>query len=145
MRAVDTNLLVRLVARDDPRQVALAEDFVAGGAWISLLVLMESVWVLERAYARTRPQLCAFVERLLAHASLVVESPDLVADALAEYRTARRAGFSDCLIRAAARAAGHTPVGTFDKGLARLRDAALLTDENEGIATSPEGPGRTRG
>ncbi len=43
MRAVDTNVLVRLVARDDPTQVAAAENFVARGAWISHLVLAETV------------------------------------------------------------------------------------------------------
>ena len=50
MRAVDTNVLVRLVARDDARQVASAEAFVAQGAWISHLVLVEAVWVLSSVY-----------------------------------------------------------------------------------------------
>ena len=45
MRAVDTNVLVRLLARDAPRQLASAEVFVQAGAWVSLLVLMETVWV----------------------------------------------------------------------------------------------------
>jgi len=39
MRAVDTNLLVRLIVRDDLKQVDAAEAFVAGGAWISHLPL----------------------------------------------------------------------------------------------------------
>src|SRR6187401_3526569 len=39
MRAVDTNVLVRLIVRDDPRQVA-------AGAWVSLLALLQTVWVL---------------------------------------------------------------------------------------------------
>lgn len=42
MRAVDTNLLVRLVVRDDPTQVAAAELFVQSGAWISHVVLVET-------------------------------------------------------------------------------------------------------
>ncbi len=107
---------------------------MAGGAWVPLLVLMESVWVLERAYARTREQISAFVERLVAHASLVVERPDIVGEALADYRSAHRAGFSDCLILAVARAAGHTPLGTFDKGLARLKDTELLAGRTDGPA-----------
>ena len=45
MRAVDTNVLVRLIVRDDPEQVDRAEAFVAQGAWVSLLVLAEAVWV----------------------------------------------------------------------------------------------------
>jgi predicted nucleic-acid-binding protein len=50
MRAIDTNVLVRLLARDDPRQLASAEAFVQAGAWVSLLVLMEAVWVLDSVY-----------------------------------------------------------------------------------------------
>jgi predicted nucleic-acid-binding protein len=47
MRAVDTNLLVRLIARDDERQVRVAEEFGSMGAWVSLLVLAETTWVLD--------------------------------------------------------------------------------------------------
>ena len=42
MRAVDTNVLVRLVTRDDAKQVAVAEAFVARGAWVPHLVLVEA-------------------------------------------------------------------------------------------------------
>jgi predicted nucleic-acid-binding protein len=51
MRAVDTNVLVRLVARDDAQQVAAAEAFVSPGAWVSHLVLAEAIWVLTSVYA----------------------------------------------------------------------------------------------
>ena len=50
MRAVDTNLLVRLVTRDDVRQTAAAEAFVASGAWVSHVVLVEAMWVLAAVY-----------------------------------------------------------------------------------------------
>ena len=46
MRAIDTNVVVRLVARDDPRQTVSAENFVRGGAWVSVLALAEPTWVL---------------------------------------------------------------------------------------------------
>jgi predicted nucleic-acid-binding protein len=39
MRAVDTNVLVRLLVRDDPKQVRVADEFVSMGAWVSLLAL----------------------------------------------------------------------------------------------------------
>ena len=52
MRAVDTNVLVRLVTRDDARQVAAAENFVEPGAWVSHLVLAEATWVLTSVYER---------------------------------------------------------------------------------------------
>ena len=50
MRAVDTNVLVRLATRDDTRQTAAAEDFVAGGAWVAHLALVEAMWVLASVY-----------------------------------------------------------------------------------------------
>ena len=57
MRAVDTNVLVRLIVRDDSEQVGVAGAFVAQGAWIALLVLAETVWVLESVYRLTRQQI----------------------------------------------------------------------------------------
>ena len=127
MRAADTNILVRLIARDDAKQVAAAESFVKGGAWVSLLVLQESLWVLERAYGLGRPELTKIVELLLEHESLALEASTLVTDALAEFAKSTRVGFSDCLILATARANGHLPLGTFDKRLAKLSDVELAT------------------
>ena len=127
MRAVDTNILVRLIARDDGKQVAAAERFIKPGAWIPLLVLQESLWVLERAYALGRKELASVVAHLLDHETLAVEAPALVADALAKFTEASRVGFSDCLILASTRLAGHTPLGTFDKRLGRLKDVEIPT------------------
>jgi predicted nucleic-acid-binding protein len=50
VRAADTNVVVRLLARDDERQVALGEAFVAPGAWVSLVVLVAVVWVLHAVH-----------------------------------------------------------------------------------------------
>jgi len=55
MRAIDTNVLVRLAARDDAKQVAAAEAFVARGAWVSHLVLVEAVWCGFRGKAKRIP------------------------------------------------------------------------------------------
>ena len=55
MRAVDTNVVVRLITRDQPKPVAAAETFVAKGAWVSLLALAETTWVLSAVYDR-RPE-----------------------------------------------------------------------------------------
>ena len=54
IRAIDSHILVRLLARDDPGQLASAEAFVPVGAWVSLLVLMETVWLLDPVY-RIKP------------------------------------------------------------------------------------------
>ena len=120
MRAVDTNLLVRLLVRDDAAQVAAAEDFVAVGAWVSHLVLAETLWVLDAVHKRTPAQLAAAVEMLLNHEQLAIQDPDVVTRALAEFRARPALGFSDCLVLEIARKAGHVPLGTFDRGLAKL-------------------------
>lgn len=59
MRAVDTDILVRLVVRDDSRQVQAAETSIARGAWVSHLVPAETVRVLDAAYERTAEQIGA--------------------------------------------------------------------------------------
>lgn len=126
MRAVDTNVLVRLIARDDAKQVAAAEKFVAAGAWVSLLVLAETIWVLDSVYERTHEQLATAVEMLLAHEQLSIQEPDVVKTALEAYRGRKSLGFSDCLILEMARKAGNIPLGTFDRGLAKLDDTQKL-------------------
>lgn len=120
MRAVDTNLLVRLIVRDDAVQVAAAEDFVAAGAWVSHLVLAETLWVLDAVHDRTPAQLAAAVEMLLNHEQLAIQEPDVVTRALAEFRARPALGYSDCLVLEIARKAGHVPLGTFDRRLAKL-------------------------
>ena len=120
MRAVETNLLVRLIVRDDAAQVATAEEFVAAGAWVSHLVLAETLWVLDAVHERTPAQLAAAVEMLLNHEYLAIQDPEIVARAVAQFRVRPALGFSDCLVLEIARKAGHLPLGTFDRGLARL-------------------------
>jgi predicted nucleic-acid-binding protein len=126
MRAIDTNVLVRLLARDDARQTAAAECFVEGGAWVSNLVLMEAAWVLESVYELAPGGIATAIEMLLGHAQLTLENAEVVAVALADYRKRPKLGFSDCLIVAAARKAGHIPVGTFDRDLSKLADVQQL-------------------
>ena len=119
MRAVDTNVLVRLIARDDPKQAAAADAFVAQGAWVSHVVLVETVWVLGSVFSRADEALAACVRMLLQHQSLVVQDPDVVEAALARFEGGG-VGFSDCLILEIARKAGHAPLGSFDRELAKL-------------------------
>jgi predicted nucleic-acid-binding protein len=128
MRAVDTNVLVRLLTRDDRRQAALAEAFVTaqGQAWISHVVLVETVWVLESVYVRTRAQIGAAVATLLDHASLALQDSDVIRAALEQFQRGRRIGFSDCLVLEIARRAGNLPLGTFDRDLGSLDGAERL-------------------
>jgi predicted nucleic-acid-binding protein len=126
MRAVDTNVLVRLVTRDDARQVAAAEAFVANGAWVPHLALAEATWVLASVYERNPEAIATAVEMLLSHEHLTVQDSEAVAAAVAQFRQQRRVGFSDCLMLEVARKAGHTPLGTFDRDLSRIDGALRL-------------------
>ena len=126
MRALDTNVLVRLVTRDDARQVVAAEDFVAPGAWVSCLVLVEAAWVLSAVYDLAPAEIATAVQMLLNHKDLTVQDADTVAAALALYRRQPRLGFSDCLALEVARKAGHLPLGTFDRELGKLEGAQKL-------------------
>lgn len=126
MLAVDTNVLVRLLARDDPDQVRAAENFIAKGAWVSQLVLAETLWVLDSVYDLSRVQIATAVEMLLNHRELSVQDADVVTMALAHYRRRSAVEFSDCLVLEIARKAGHLPVITFDRHFAKLDDVQRL-------------------
>lgn len=120
MRAVDTNVLVRLITRDDDRQVASAEKFVSRGAWVSHLVLAETTWVLRAAYDLGHQQIATAVAMLLSHEQLALQDSDVVAAALERYRRKPSLGFSDCLVLEIAKKAGHLPLGSFDRVLGRM-------------------------
>jgi predicted nucleic-acid-binding protein len=120
MRAIDTNAVVRLIVRDNAEQVHQAEAFIAGGAWISHLVLAGTVWVLDAAYERGPSQIAAAVEMLINHKDLTVQDADVVALALKQFKRRPALGFSDCLVLEIARKAGHLPLGTFDRDFAKL-------------------------
>lgn len=120
MRAVDTNVLVRLVVRDDADQVSAAEAFVKKGAWVSHLVLAETLWVLDAVYNRSPAQIANAVDRMLNHKELALQDAEVVARALSHFRARPSLGFSDCLVLEIARKAGHLPLGTFDRSLAKL-------------------------
>ena len=126
MRAIDTNVLVRLITRDDARQTTTAESFVEKGAWVSLLALAETTWVLATVYSLDPKQISTAVDMLLSHQHLVLQDTETVAAALELFRTKPTLGFSDCLMLEVARKAGHLPLGTFDRGLSKVGGAQRL-------------------
>jgi predicted nucleic-acid-binding protein len=123
MRAIDTNVLVRLIARDDARQAASAEIFVAGGAWVSVLALAEAMWVLSTVYQLSPTEIATSVEMLLDHRDLVLQDSGVVRAALELFRERPSLGFSDCMMLHLARQAGHLPLGTFDRNLSKIDGA----------------------
>jgi predicted nucleic-acid-binding protein len=120
MRAVDTNLLVRLITRDDAKQSAAAEAFISRGAWVSHLVLVETIWVLDAVYDLSAGRIANAVELLLDHRELVLQDPEVVSAALGQFRARPTLGFSDCMVLEIARRAGHLPLGTLDRQLGKL-------------------------
>ncbi len=127
MRAIDTNVLVRLVTGDDARQTAVAESFVSqGDVWVSQLVLVEMTWVLETSYGLTAQEIADSVQMLLDHKNLTIQEADTIEAALARYRRKPSLGFTDCLVLESARKAGHLPLGTFDRDLGRQDGGHLL-------------------
>jgi predicted nucleic-acid-binding protein len=126
MHAIDTNVLVRLLVRDDQRLLDVAEKFIVKGAWVSHVVLVETLWVLDALYERSAEQMQAAVSLLLAHVDLTLQDADVVAAALGQFRAKPTLGFSDCLVLEIARKAGHMPLGTFDRQLGKVAGAQRL-------------------
>ena len=126
MRAIDTNVLVRLIMRDDARQAVAAEKFVEKGAWVPLLALAETTWVLGTVYERTATDIAMTVDMLLNHTELTLQESEAVAAALELFRAKPATGFFDCLLLATTRKAGHLPLGTFDRRLAALDGSERL-------------------
>ncbi len=132
MRAVDTNVLVRLIARDDARQAASADRWVEKRAWVSILALAEASWVLSAVYQRGANEIASAIEMLLSHKDLTLQDPEVVAAAIKRFRQRPKVGFSDCLLLELARKAGHLPMGTFDRDLSKLDGAEKLSPAKAG-------------
>lgn len=122
MIALDTNVLVRFLVRDDDAQAERARCVLehatqAGEAcFISDVVVCELVWVLRRSYKLPQDDVVAVVRRLLAARDLTFSDREQLGRALARY-AARRGDLADYVIREHAEAAGAASVVTFDEAL----------------------------
>ena len=130
MIALDTNVLVRYLVRDDVPQAQAARAMLDSltaerPGYVCREVTVELVWVLERAYGFARDRIATIVEELVATEGLVIEEANDVARAALRYRAAG-AGFSDLMILAAAERSGAHPLYTFDQKAARLEGAVPL-------------------
>ena len=122
MIGLDTNVVVRYLTRDDPTQFAAAVRFVRSlssdsPGFLSLVVIVETVWVLEESYSFKKNQIEEVLEALLRSKELVIERAELVSQALGKFRTSR-ADFADCLMGGCAQAAGCVNTATFDRNAA---------------------------
>jgi predicted nucleic-acid-binding protein len=130
MIALDTNVLVRFLTQDDPVQSRAATDLITGltaeaPGFVCREVMVELVWVLERAYGLDRAQVAAAIEGLLAATEIEVEAADDVGSALYRYRD-DGFGFADLMIAAASRRAGAAVLVTFDRKAAQLVGVQLI-------------------
>lgn len=131
MVGIDTNVLVRYLTQDDPKQSAIATRFIEdrlsaeNPGFVSAVTLCEIAWVLAMSYGADRKAIRKTVENLLATKQLVIERAELVWKALRASEGAP-ADFSDALIGQLAIAHGAGKTVTFDRGAARLPGFELL-------------------
>jgi len=128
---IDTNVLVRYLAQDDPKQSAVATRFIEGRlttenpGFVSTITLCEIAWVLADSYGADRKRIRDAMEGLLATKQLVIERSELVWKALRAWEGVP-ADFSDALIGQLAIAHGGEKTVTFDRTAARLPGFELL-------------------
>ena len=134
MIGLDTNVLVRYLAQDDPKQAAAATRLIekelsaAERGFISLVVLAELCWVLKRLYSASADELLAAVEDLLNTPQFHLERRELVALTVRTLKAGKgaRAGFVDALIAQLAALEGCSRTVSFDKGAVRSPGMVLL-------------------
>jgi predicted nucleic-acid-binding protein len=130
--AIDTNVLVRLLVRDDEAQYAAARRLVDEAAaseepvLILLGALLETEWVLRSRYKLDKASIAGAFTALLESADVAFEHPPTVEEALYVWAQNPEADFADCLITARAAHLGRSRFLTFDAGAARLPGAELL-------------------
>ena len=131
MIGLDTNILVRYFAQDEPRQSVAARDLIDNKltredpGYITVIVLVEFAWVLKRLYAGKREEIVEVIEGLLAASTINIENKRLVRNALRAF-AASKADFSDCLIVHINSDAGCKFTYTFDQIASKLEGFRLL-------------------
>ncbi|MFP5462378.1 MAG: PIN domain-containing protein [Gammaproteobacteria bacterium] len=131
MIGLDTNVLVRYVMQDDPKQARKATELIEGlssevPGFVPLVALVELVWVLSSSYRLSRGQVAETLDLLLRSREIVVDRADLVLQAQRRFASGG-ADFSDCLIERIAHDQGCASTMTFDVGAARTAGMTLIT------------------
>ena len=130
MIAIDANILIRYIVRDNLEQTPIADDLLEGltlenPGFVCREVVMETAWVLERTYRFPRDEIADALIDLFATGTLIPEAADDVTRSIDAYSRGR-ADLADLLILAAAKRVGAAPLYTFDRKLSRMDGAALL-------------------
>jgi predicted nucleic-acid-binding protein len=124
MLGLDTNVLVRFLVQDDPAQFERAQKLIGresrtGGVLISLLVLLETEWVLRSRYSLAKSEIIAAFSGLLGSAELRFEDEHSIEEALFTWKDSP-ADFADCLIGARHRVLGCRATASFDTKAIKL-------------------------
>lgn len=131
MIAVDTNILIRFLVRDDESQAEIARRHIKQAEArrerlkIPLLVVLETIWVLESAYEKTRSEILESI-RDMRQMTVFEFEDDQVVEGLLNDGPESKADLSDILIAHAAVATGCDTVITFDKVAAKHPTFTLL-------------------
>lgn len=130
MIALDTNVLVRFLTQDDDAQFQVAADLIKGctrdlPGYVCREVMIELVWVLERAYKYSREEIADALLSIVTASQLSVENAQDIASIVNLYRD-EGYDFADLMIRQAAQRTGSRILKTFDQKLARLDGVELL-------------------
>ena len=132
MISLDTNLLVRLLTNDEPKQTekvrkALDQAQVEQKRiWVSVVVACELVWVLQRLYGYDKAQIVFALSTLLKFQGLEFQSHQAIKKSVGDMRRGQ-ADFADILMGHLSAAEGADFVLTFDKQAAKLATHKLLT------------------
>ena len=123
MIGLDTNVLVRFFAQDDPLQSPKANQIMSSltvkePGWVATATILELVWVLTSKMRLDRSGIARILDQLLRQEMLVIESANVVESAFRLYRNGNT-DFADCLIASSAKAAGCSRTVTFDRRAAR--------------------------
>ena len=127
MAAIHTNVLVRLVTRDDESQYKKAQAFVERHrpVLVTQLSVLELVWVLMSRYGLDKERTCLVVQALLELRELNIQAPAVLEAALKTWKKSK-AEFADCFILETVVDASESPLGTFDITLGRLEGCKQL-------------------
>jgi predicted nucleic-acid-binding protein len=127
LAAIDTNVLVRLVTKDDESQYKKAQAFVEKyqPVLVTQLSVLELVWVLMSRYGLDKERTCRVVEALLETRELNIQAPAILEAALKTWKKSK-ADFADCFILETVIDASESPLGTFDITLGKLQGCKQL-------------------
>lgn len=131
MIGLDTNVLVRYIMQDDPKQSPKATEIVeslegVGSGYVTLVSIVELVWVLSASFELTRSQVAQALDGIIRTKQFKIENADQVIRALRVFKVGK-SDFADCLIERSADSAGCEKTITFDVNASKHAGMILIS------------------